>query len=883
VKKFWSQLAVFLGKRAGLVAATGLLITGIMGFGLTKLEFATGQDSYLNPSDQVAKDNVAYQELFGGQIMIVLFTLEEEGPNGGLPVAGLATEENQLAITQAKAEIEANPNVEAVITPLDALDYSATLLSRTPADPTDADAWDPLNSIAASATNEAIAAEEPGSPEADARQADFEETAARLLPFVETTPEERTLSNPDWVNVLLESNEGTIRKPLLAQFLDEQHAQMIVRLKGNADIEAEGIGGEAVVAAWTPRTVDQGDALPDGSTCDVEGGCELGQIQGGDVVVTGAPLLLKDINDYLRGGILSLGAIAVAIMMVILLVFFQVRWRLLPLAVVLVGVVWAFGLAGFLGIPLSIVTIAGLPVMLGVGIDYAIQMHARVEEEVIIDRASHPIQETARQLGPALLVVTFDAVFAFAALNFARVPMIRDFGLLLCIGVAVICLNSIVLPLAALGIREFKSPTKGRDFREGALGKLTLTLGDLPTKLAVPLMIASVLIFFGGAAVEGKLTLQTDPIQWVNQDSQTRKDVATLEERTGASSELGIFVTAETREELFTDETVSWLEAFTTDSLERYEDNLLVGSSVITPLADLIDVDGATNLAPSGALVEASYEAAPRSVQQFTVSDTSPALNVLFVTKPGSLDDRAFMVEDMQERFEVPPPEGIEPPEGLRATPSGLAVVGVGLLENLEANRVELTYLSLFFVFAFLSIRLRSVVRSLLSLVPVMIAVGLASLVAYVFSLKLSPMTAVGGPLVIAVCTEFTSLIILRFLEERERGFSPRAAVEITATRTGRAFIVSGMTAITGVAVIATSSLPLLRDFGLIVAMNVIVALLSALIVLPPLLVWAEEKGWVSRGMIPPEKLGNKERDEATPTPSMVPGAPDLNPSDATP
>jgi predicted RND superfamily exporter protein len=241
------------------------------------------------------------------------------------------------------------------------------------------------------------------------------------------------------------------------------------------------------------------------------------------------------------------------------------------------------------------------------------------------------------------------------------------------------------------------------------------------------------------------------------------------------------------------------------------------------------------------------------------------------------------MVEDMQERFEVPPPEGIEPPEGLRATPSGLAVVGVGLLENLEANRVELTYLSLFFVFAFLSIRLRSVVRSLLSLVPVMIAVGLASLVAYVFSLKLSPMTAVGGPLVIAVCTEFTSLIILRFLEERERGFSPRAAVEITATRTGRAFIVSGMTAITGVAVIATSSLPLLRDFGLIVAMNVIVALLSALIVLPPLLVWAEEKGWVSRGMIPPEKLGNKERDEATPTPSMVPGAPDLNPSDATP
>src|SRR2546429_3334276 len=105
--------------------------------------------------------------------------------------------------------------------------------------------------------------------------------------------------------------------------------------------------------------------------------------------------------------------------------------------------------------------------MLGVGIDYAIQMHARVEEEVLVGRADHPIQETARNLCPALLVVTFDAVFAFAALRFAKVPMIRQFGLLLAVGIAVICLGSIIIPLAILGIREFRSPTKCKDFREG--------------------------------------------------------------------------------------------------------------------------------------------------------------------------------------------------------------------------------------------------------------------------------------------------------------------------------------------------------------------------------------------------------------------------------
>ena len=871
MRTFWSNLAVQHGKRAGLVSVIGLLVTGLLGFRITKLQFSTGQDSYLNKGDQVAKDNVAYQKLFGGQIMIVLFTMDEGAAGGDkVPVTGLATPENQEVIRQAKAEIEKNPHVEAVLTPLDTLDFSANLLSRTPDDPTDAEAFDPLGSIANTALTDAQNAEEPGSAGAKAREEDFGKTAARLAPFLDSTADQRTLDNPDWVDILLLDNEGNIRKPLRSSFFDKTHAQMIVRLKGNADIEEEGAGALAVKDAWTPHTVKQGDKLPDGTTCETDGGCQLGEINGGTTLVTGAPLLLKDINDYLRGGILSLGAIAVAIMMVILLVFFQVRWRLLPLAVVLIGVIWAFGTAGWVGIPLSIVTIAGLPVMLGVGIDYAIQMHARIEEEVIIDRAEHPIQETARQLGPALLVVTFDALFAFAALRFAKVPMIREFALLLCIGVALICFCSIIWPLAILGIREYKSPTKGRDFREGYLGRLTVWLGDLPTWSAIPIMLLSLLIFVGGIAVEGKLTLQTDPIQWVNQKSQNRLDVAKLEDETGASSELGIFVTGDSKQDLFSDETMDWLDNFTDDALVRYKDKLLVGSSVLTPLSDLVYLDGASNNTPKGSLVEASYEAAPDSVKAFTVSKGDPAFNILFITKPGDLNERAEMVNEMRDRFAESGKDGAKPPAGIAATPSGLAVVGVGLLENLEANRVQLTYLSIFFVFAFLTIRLKSPVRSLLSLVPVLIAVGMASLIAFAFSLKLSPMTAVGGPLVIAVCTEFTSLIILRFLEERERGFSPRAAAEITAARTGRAFIVSGMTAVVGVAVIATSSLPLLRDFGTIVAMNVVVALLSALVLLPPIIIWAEERGWVSKGMIDPEKLGNKSRDEATPTPDLT-------------
>jgi uncharacterized protein len=806
MQRFWSYVAVQLGKRAGVVSVVGLLITVGLGLGIGKLDFATGQDSYLNKSDTVYKDNVDYQSLFGGQAMLTVITMDH-----GHTVDELFTAEGNAQFTKLHDSLVNSGKYQGVITPETVLQFSDNLV-RSPD-------GNPLHSVAAVATLAAIAKEPPGSATADARNADFQATSARLLAI---PTEQQTLTNPAYVKFLLYDNQGQVRKALRSFIPDDHHAQVIVRLKGNQSIDDEGAAATAAKA--------EADKL---------------KFANATAVTTGASILLKDINDYLRGGMLTLGGIAVAIMVVILSVFFGVRWRLLPLVVILIGVIWAFGLAGYLGIPLTIVTIAGLPVMLGVGIDYAIQMHARVEEEVLIGRADHPMQETARNLGPALLVVTFDAIFAFAALRFAKVPMIRAFGLLLAVGIAVICFASIIIPIAILGIREFRSPTsrKAEGFEPGFLGRFTEKIGSLPAASAIPLVIASLVIFFGGLSVEDKLTLQTDPIQWVNQKSQTIKDINAVDREVHSSSEFGMF---ERTDNVFTDQFVAFAHTFTHQTLDKYGKNglILTGSSIETAVGDLLFVPGASDIAPTGADVKAAFDVAPKDIQASSVADDGKAFNIVFRTGVASLEQRAPMVREIRTQT--------VPPAGIRATPAGLAVVGVGLLDNLEANRILLTYLAILFVFLFLSVRLRSIVRSLLSLVPVLIAVGTASLVAWGLSLKLSPMTAVGGPLVIAACTEFTSLILLRFIEERRRGLDPKEAVDVAASRTGRAFIVSGMTAIAGVAVLSFSSLPLLRDFGRIVAMNVAVALASALVVLPPMLVWADKRNWVSRGLVKP-------------------------------
>ena len=809
MRRVWAWMALNFGRRAGLVGVIGLGITLVLGLGITKLDFATGQDSYLNEDEQVYKDSVAYQDLFGGQAMLSLFTMDE-----GQTVVDLFTPANIEHMQQVEEDLRATEGVISVISPLTALEFTQNMVTGPP------EARVEVTESPAGLALLGARANDPDPASAAIRLEDSVTTLNRIS----AVQGERTFDNPEWIQFLLFDNQNEIRKSLRPFFPDDRHAQLISRLEGNASLEEEGAAAERVTA------VVQAEPFENAST-----------------LTTGAAVLLKDLNDYLRGGMLTLGAIAVAIMVVILVLLFGVRWRLLPLFVILVGVTWAFGLAGYLGIPLSVVTIAGLPVMLGVGIDYAIQMHSRIEEEVVIDRSAHPIQEASVNLGPALLVVTFDAIFAFLALRFAKVPMIRDFGLLLAVGIAAICICSIVLPLAALGIREYRSPTKGKDFSHGNLAKLVVWLGALPRAAAVPLAVASVLIFVGGVVVEDKLDIQSDPEEWVNQDTQVIRDIDRLKAETGSSAELGIFVESD---EVFSDDTVRFVTEFANEQLAERPDELLTASSIVTTVAFLLDVPGTTPLPPTGEDVRRAYEVAPPDIQRALVNPDGGALNLVFRTGPGSLDERAVYTNEIRDQLEAGETAGgVVIPEGVRATPSGLAVVGVGLLENIEANRILLTYLAVGFVFLFLSVRLRSLVRALLSMVPVLIAVGAASLVAWIFDLQLSPMTAVGGPLVVALCTEFTSLILLRFIEERQRGYSPRDAVDATARRTGRAFIVSALTAVSGVAVIAFSSLPLLRDFGMIVAMNVSVALLSALVFLPPMLVWAEERGWVTRGM----------------------------------
>ena len=541
MRALWTALSAVVTRHPGRLLAGVAAVVALLAVGLPRLEFQTGQDTMVDPGSDVYRTNEQYQETFGGEPMLVLLTGD---------VREMASGDALDEIRALEDDLRASGEFPAVVGPATALDFAAAQLTVAP------------DLIAAAAERDAAAAadaarsevgSEGATPAVQDQAAAAAEDAVRAESAARLTSEsarlgaagEQTLDNPAFVEFLVYGPDGEIRPAMGDNFLDDDHALLLVRLPGNATIDDQARGADVVDDVVARH-----------------------QVPGAEVLASGPPVLLAEINDYLRGGMVSLGAIAVGVMALLLMLVFRARWRLLPLVVVVVGAVGAFGAVGLAGIPLTLVTISGLPILIGLGVDFAIQMHNRYEEE---RAGSHTVEvsadRTVRHMGPPLAVAMVSAVVGFLALLRSRVPMIEDFGLLLSLGVAVLVAVALTVPVAVLVRRDRwrpEQPARPQHAVESAVRRLA----SLPARAAVPLLVVAASIVTAGLAVEGGLAIETDPERWVDQDGRAVTDLEELREGTGFSSELTVLVEAP---DVTAPDVAAWMERFGREAVDRHE------------------------------------------------------------------------------------------------------------------------------------------------------------------------------------------------------------------------------------------------------------------------------------------------------------------------
>ena len=157
-----------------------------------------------------------------------------------------------------------------------------------------------------------------------------------------------------------------------------------------------------------------------------------------------------------------------------LLLVFRSRWRLLPLAIALAAAALTFGLFGLVGGSLTMASIAVLPILIGLAVDYAIQLQARYDEAIAIG-ASPVLTPPAWPhpgAGPTIATACLATAAGFLALQLSPTPMVRGFGLLLVVGIAIAFALAFTAGFAALSLRReagVRVPLRALGFSPGGL------------------------------------------------------------------------------------------------------------------------------------------------------------------------------------------------------------------------------------------------------------------------------------------------------------------------------------------------------------------------------------------------------------------------------
>jgi uncharacterized protein len=628
------------------------------------------------------------------------------------------------------------------------------------------------------------------------------------------------------------------------------------------------------------------------------------QLQHGEsYLVTGVPVIVADLTSSITH---SIELLLIAVLLVIaatLALIFTGRPRLLPLAVALLAAAITFGGLSLAGASLTMAQVAVLPVLIGLAVDYAIQLQSRVAEEAARTGTSgEPAIRRAAALGaPTIATAGAASAAAMLVLLLSPVPMIRGFGVLLVIGVVVAFLCALTAGAAAMTLADrargaaqaasgggagrgsASSPRRasgalgatlaaawrgaGELLRENALTRAIsrAALGGAVARpgrvLGVGLALAAL-----GWGLDTQTSVQTDITKLVPQSLSSLRALNALERTTGVGGEIDLMVSSKA---LTKPATIEWMSSYQSAVLRRFGYSAArgCGKARLCPafsLPDLFSAQAAANVQAgpgkpakqkklTQAQVSGLLAAIPPYFSQDVITPDRRVATLAFGIRLMSLTEQQRVIDEMRS--------SLHPPAGVSARLVGLPVLAAKSAAEVSSplRRVVTLLASLAIVALVLLLAFGGDVRrALVPLAPVALASGWSALVLFLVRVPLNPMSVTLGALVIAISTEFGVLLSERHRQERLAGHDTIEALRRAYRRTGAAVAASGVTAIAGFGVLVLSDIRMLRDFGLVTLIDLSVSLLGVLVALPAALVFADTHAERGRRRVAPAPVDSR-------------------------
>jgi predicted RND superfamily exporter protein len=176
-------------------------------------------------------------------------------------------------------------------------------------------------------------------------------------------------------------------------------------------------------------------------------------------IVSGVPVVVDSLATEVQRSIFVLLGAALLVMAATLLLVFRTRarLRLLPLGLALAAAAMTYGFVFVAGHELTMASIAALPVLIGLAVDYSIQIQARYDEARAEGLEPREAARAAAARGaPTIAGAALATSAGFLVLLLSPVPMIHGFALLVIVGIGLALACALTAGLATLA--RFSEP-----------------------------------------------------------------------------------------------------------------------------------------------------------------------------------------------------------------------------------------------------------------------------------------------------------------------------------------------------------------------------------------------------------------------------------------
>lgn len=546
------------------------------------------------------------------------------------------------------------------------------------------------------------------------------------------------------------------------------------------------------------------------------------------VSVSGGPAFAKEMGDEIGAqmGLLILAAMLLMVLAVSLL-FSHVRYRLLPVGIVAVGLIMTFGFMGLFGIPVSMVVVGAFPVLIGIGIDYAIQFHARFDEEIRHGTIPEAIWATVVNLGPSVLIAMIATSLGFIAMFFAPVPMVADFGMVCTIGV-VSCYIAALIIVPVFAIITRYQPKREVDSSEEPdnsfierynrlLGRLAYTVAKHP----IPVILLFAMVAAGGYYLDQSVPISADEKTFVPRDMPALQNLEKVGRVMGSTRTIPVIVIAD---DVLSSEALTWIDEF--GDYEPEHNDKITGVTSITTL--IREYNGGV-LPSTRAEVDDVLARIPEASLERHLNG-----NMETVLEFSTVDMEMSVARDLVKRMQNDAVWN-HPPAGVTVKITGEMEMFAAVMDDISDSRTFMTVIGFAFILGFLIIVYRKF-SAVSPVIPIVFIVGWNGAIMYLLNLDYTPLTAVLGSMTIGVASEYTILIMERCEEELARGMEFLDAIQTAVQKIGIAVTVSGLTTVFGFSALILSTFNIVSNFGIVTVISVGFSLMGAIVVMPAVL-----------------------------------------------